>query len=114
MLFSTKEPYLRNDVIRCIHLINKIKEHRHNKIKARQIIKFKCSVNKNSGYMHNFTRHDSSGILTIGADTFLCVDIPKKPIHPNQQYLHTVYNHSSRIHYQQFNTLQHHQTKVGH
>ena len=48
-----------NDIIRCIQLIDKIKEHRYNKIKARQINNFEWLVNKNSGYMYDFTRHNN-------------------------------------------------------
>ena len=42
------------DLFECISFINKIKEHRCNKIKRRQINKFKHLVQKSSGYSHNF------------------------------------------------------------
>ena len=41
------------DLDRCILFINKIKEHRHNKTKKRQINKFKCLFYKRYGYHHN-------------------------------------------------------------
>ena len=55
-----------SEIYMCIHLIDRIKEHRHNKVKARQINKFKCLVVKNkgrSGYLDSFTRHSNSAIF---------------------------------------------------
>ena len=49
-----------------IHLINRIKEHRHNKVKTWQINKFKHLVVKNKGkcwYLDSFTRHSNSTIF---------------------------------------------------
>ena len=67
-----------DDIIKCIQLIIKIKEHRHNKIKARQINKFKHLINKNSGYMYNLPGVTTIvAILTIAAGTFLWVDTHK-------------------------------------
>ena len=40
----------------CLHLINRIKEHRLDKIKARQIDKFKYLHFRKYAYHHNFTR----------------------------------------------------------
>ena len=45
------------DFGKCIQFINKIKEHRHGKIKTKQIDKFKCLYFKQYGYYHNFTRN---------------------------------------------------------
>ena len=54
----------KSEIYVCTHLINRIKEHRHNKIKARQINKFECLVSKGkSGYFDNFTRHNNSAIF---------------------------------------------------
>ena len=46
----------KNETNSCLHLIKGIKEHRHDKIKARQINKFEHSYFKKHGYYHNFTR----------------------------------------------------------
>ena len=54
MLFTAKEPYLEDDIIKCIHLMSKLKEHGHNKIKRKQIDKFECLVNKISGCKYSF------------------------------------------------------------
>ena len=43
----------KDDIIKYIHLMNKIKEHRHNKKKGKQIDKFKCLLRKSNGYLHN-------------------------------------------------------------
>ena len=40
-----------------MHSINKIKEHRHSKIKEKHIDKFKCLYYKRFQYHHNFTRN---------------------------------------------------------
>ena len=45
-----------DDIIKCIHLVNKIKEHSHNKIKSKHIDKFKHLVRKSSVYLYNFGR----------------------------------------------------------
>ena len=48
-----------SEIYMCIHLINRIKEHMHYKVKAWQIDKFECLVVKNKGkrgYLDNFTR----------------------------------------------------------
>ena len=45
---------LEDDVINCLSLVNKIKEHRQSKIKRKQINKFKHLVHKGRGCMHNF------------------------------------------------------------
>ena len=47
-----------NEINTCLHLINRLKEHRHDKIKARQIDKFECLYFKQYGYgyNHNFSR----------------------------------------------------------
>ena len=45
-----------SDINKCILFINKIKEHRHNKIKEKQINKFKCLYFKKHGYHHNLNR----------------------------------------------------------
>ena len=59
-----KSMVTENEIYMCIYLINRIKEHRHNKIKTRQIDKFKCLVFKRkSGYLDNFTRHNNSTIF---------------------------------------------------
>ena len=45
---------MKIEIYMCIHLINKIKEHRHNKIKVKQIDKFECLVvqaKRKSGYL---------------------------------------------------------------
>ena len=47
---------IKNVINSCLHLINRIKEHRHDKIKTRQIDKFECLFFKKHGYHHNFTR----------------------------------------------------------
>ena len=44
------------DLERCILFVNKIKEHRHNKTKKRQINKFNCLFYKRYGYHHNPNR----------------------------------------------------------
>ena len=44
------------DLDRCILFISKIKEHRHNKTKKRQINKFECLFYKRYGYHHNLNR----------------------------------------------------------
>ena len=44
------------DINKCILFINKIKEHRHSKIKEKQIDKFKCLYFKRYGYQHNLNR----------------------------------------------------------
>ena len=49
-----------HDINRCLQLINKVKEHRHDKIKRRQINKFKCLYFKKYGYHPN-----SSWVLQI-------------------------------------------------
>ena len=46
----------KNEINSCIHLINRIKEHWHDKIKRRTIGKFKHLYFKKYGYHHNFTR----------------------------------------------------------
>ena len=40
MLFTTKGLIIEDDVIKCLHFINKIKEHSHNNIKTKLIDKF--------------------------------------------------------------------------
>ena len=45
-----------NEINSCLHLINRIKEHRHDRMKARQIDKFECLYFKKHGHHHNFTR----------------------------------------------------------
>ena len=45
------------DIEKCIQFIHKIKDHRHNKIKAKCIDKFKCLDFKRFGYHFNFTRN---------------------------------------------------------
>ena len=42
---------------KCIQFINKLKEHRHSKIKNKHISKFKHLYFKRFGYHHNFTRN---------------------------------------------------------
>ena len=44
------------DINKCILFINKIKEHRHSKIKEKQINKFKRLYFKRYGYQHNLNR----------------------------------------------------------
>ena len=48
-----REIITEEDMFTCIRLINKVKEHRHDKIKRRQTDKFKRLLEKN-GYFHNF------------------------------------------------------------
>ena len=45
-----------HDINRCLQLINKVKEHRHDKIKRKQINKFKHLYFKKYGCHHNFSR----------------------------------------------------------
>ena len=45
------------DVEKCILFINKIKEHRHRKIKEKHISKFEHLYFKRFGYHHNLNRH---------------------------------------------------------
>ena len=45
------------DIEKCIQFINKIKQHRHSKIKERYIDKFEYLYFKRFGYHHNLTRH---------------------------------------------------------
>ena len=56
-----------DDIIKCMHLINKIKEHRHNKIKRKQIDKFE----------HLFNKTVDICITLAVSDTFLWADTPK-------------------------------------
>ena len=44
------------DIGKFIQFINRIKEHRHNKIKNKQINKFECLYFKRFGYHHNFSK----------------------------------------------------------
>ena len=48
------------DLDRCRLFINKMKEHRHNKTKRRQINKFNCLFLKKYEYHHNLTRQSQS------------------------------------------------------
>ena len=45
-----------HDINRCLQLINKVKEHRHDKIKRKQIDKFEHLYFKRYGYHHNFSK----------------------------------------------------------
>ena len=45
------------DIRKCIQFINKIKEHRHSKIKTKHIHKFKRLYFKRFWFHHNFTRN---------------------------------------------------------
>ena len=57
----------------CIQFINMIKEHRHNKIKTKQIDKFEHLVRKHSGYHHNHyqnTGHPPNSSLTTTTNVF--------------------------------------------
>ena len=45
------------DIGKCIHFINKIKEHRNSKIKTKHINKFECLYFKRFGYHHIFSRN---------------------------------------------------------
>ena len=49
-----------HDINRCLQLIYKAKEHRHDKIKRKQIDKFEHLYFKKHGYHHNFL-----GVLQI-------------------------------------------------
>ena len=49
-----------DDFIKYIHLVNKIKDHRNNKTRNKQMDKFEQLVRKSSGYLHSL---DSSGIF---------------------------------------------------
>ena len=55
---------LEDDIIKCIHLVNKIKDHRHNKIRSKQIDKFEWLVRESSGYLNNFSSFD--GHIPLG------------------------------------------------
>ena len=47
----------KNEINSCLHLINRVKEHRHDKNKVRLVVKFKhLYFEKKHGYHHNFTR----------------------------------------------------------
>ena len=75
-----------NEVNSCIQLINKTKEHRQGKIKARQMYKFKHLVLKsNSGYRDKFTRHNHNASFHNSSQN--------SPLSSHSQNLH--YNHSS-------------------
>ena len=56
------------DIGKCIQFINKIKEHRHSKIKTKHISKFEHLYFKRFGYHHNFTRNSQ---LFNNTDHFL-------------------------------------------
>ena len=49
-----------NILDRAILFIHRIKDHHHNKIKAKQINKFECLYYKIHGYHHNLTWHNNS------------------------------------------------------
>ena len=54
---QVEDPDLDSDLERSRLFINKIKEHRHNKTKRRQIDKFERLYFKCHGYLHNLNRH---------------------------------------------------------
>ena len=74
----------KNEINSCLHLINRIKEHRHDKMKTKQIVRFKCLYFKMYGYHHNLTR-GSANLTTLAK--FLCVDTDKT-FHPAVPVLH--------------------------
>ena len=55
-----QDPTPNSDLDRSRMFINKIKEHRHNKTKRRQIDKFDWLYFKHNGYHHNLTRQASN------------------------------------------------------
>ena len=87
-----------SDINKCILFINKIKEHRHNKIKKKQIDTFECLYFKNHGYSHNLNRQTQNfdntdctlsrhlNVLSSFADTSLPVSnnpaVPATPMAP--------------------------------
>ena len=62
-----------NEVNSCLQLINRIKEHRYAKLKAKQIGKFEHLVPKSekNGHHHNFTRGDHSASFNISQNSSL-------------------------------------------
>ena len=54
-----------DDIIKCMFLINKIKEYRHNKVKGKQIDKFECLFRKSNIYQHNFGIFSTFGRHTL-------------------------------------------------
>ena len=56
-MINQHDQEIEQDISKYIHFINKIKEHRHSKIKAKHIHKFDHLYFKRFGYHHNFTRN---------------------------------------------------------
>ena len=115
MLFTARNPISEDDIIKCMYLINKIKKHRHNKIKRKQLDRFNCLVNKSSEYLYNI----SSFGRCIPLDGYPPNTANTHPHHSSSGTI-TLASHSSstycthNIHSTQYNGTLKHQTKVGH
>ena len=87
---------MEDDIIKCIHFVNKIKEHRKNKIKTKQIDKLKHLFRKSNGYLYNFgsfgnfSRHTpvcGQPQNTANGQNINDVRVPTSPsIQPHQQH----------------------------
>ena len=73
--FNLRNMITENEINSCLHLINRIKEHRHDKIKAKQIYKFEHLYFIKHRYHHNFTRgsedFDNIGQVTLSRHSHL-------------------------------------------